>query len=74
MALAAIAAYVVPFNWESISQTQAQPSLYERLNDRVNGMKEISNNELDDLIVLTAIKDPKSESILHKTELMKPLM
>ena len=40
VASVAIAAYVVPFNWVSIAQTQAQPSLYERLHDRVNDIQD----------------------------------
>lgn len=44
-----IATYVVPFSWGSVGQTQAQPSLYERLHDRVNEIEEISDKELDDL-------------------------
>jgi hypothetical protein len=43
-----IAAYVVPFSWGSVDQTQAQPSLYERLRDRVNEIDEIIDKELDD--------------------------
>jgi hypothetical protein len=36
VASVAIAAYVIPFNWGNVGQTQAQPSLYERLHDRVS--------------------------------------
>lgn len=32
----AIVAYVIPFNFGSVSQTQAQPSLYERLHERLD--------------------------------------
>ena len=49
VASVAIAAYVVPFSWGSVGQTQAQPSLYERLYDRVNEIKEINDKGLDDL-------------------------
>ncbi|MFZ1877770.1 MAG: hypothetical protein WAU25_12145, partial [Nitrososphaeraceae archaeon] len=45
----AIAAYVVPFNWVSIAQTQAQPSLYERLHDRVNDIQDDADSTLDDM-------------------------
>jgi hypothetical protein len=44
-----IATYIVPFSWGSVGQTQAQPSLYERLHDRVNEIEEIIDKELDDL-------------------------
>jgi hypothetical protein len=45
----AIAAYVVPFNWGSAGQTQAQPGLYERLHDRVNDIQDNVDETLGDL-------------------------
>jgi hypothetical protein len=49
VASVAIAAYVVPFNWVGIAQTQAQPSLYERLHDRVNDIQDDTDGTLDDM-------------------------
>lgn len=49
VASVAIAAYVVPSNWESIGQTQAQPSLYERLHDSVSNIQDYVDETLEEL-------------------------
>jgi len=45
----AIAAYVVPFSWGSIGQTQEQSSLYEAFHDRVNKIQKDVDISLDNL-------------------------